>query len=78
MTTLALSTHEDVDTRHDGRRLLVDTYELHADHVDQIRVSLANNVRRILPWLEGDSDNYWATELWQIHRTMLALGIDSD
>lgn len=56
----------------------IDTYELHADHVDQIRVALATSVREVCPWLHGDSGRYWATELWQIHRTMLALGIDSD
>lgn len=78
MATIALSTHEDIDTRHGDRRLLVDTYELHADAIDTIRVALATSVREVCPYLDGKYGAYWATELWLIHRAMLALGIDSD
>lgn len=75
---VALSTHEDIDTRRGGRRREIDTYELHADAIDTIRVALATSVREVCPWLDGKSGAYWVTELWQIHRVMLALGIDSE
>lgn len=75
---VALSTHEDIDTRHDSRCLLIDTYELHADAIDTIRVALATSVREVCPWLDGKYGAYWTGELWQIHRAMIALGIESD
>lgn len=71
---------EDLDTRTSECRHLVDSYILHADHVDQIRVSLAQTVREMCGYLKDKSTSigYWITELWMIERTARALGIETD
>lgn len=75
---LALSTADDVDSRTGSRRRLVDTYELHADHLDQVRCCFSESIRTMVGYLAdgGKSDGYWVDELWTIDRTLRALGIE--
>lgn len=73
-----LSTADDVDSRTGSRRRLVDTYELHADHLDQVRCCFSESIRTIVGYLAdgGKSNDYWVDELWMIDRTLRALGIE--
>lgn len=49
-----LSTPEDIDSRTGTRRLLVDSYELHADVIDTARVAFGASIREALKFLELD------------------------
>lgn len=78
----ALSTIEDIDSRTGERRLLVDDYRLHADHVDVIRLAFMDQIPRMIELVDHADDleklgaEYWYDELWTIDRACRALGIE--
>lgn len=78
-TIVRLSTEDDIDSRTDERRLLVDDYTLHADDIDVVRVALSQQLRQCTAYA-GDGPSvrayYWIGEAWAIDRACRALGIE--
>jgi hypothetical protein len=78
-THRSLSVPDDIDSRTGERRYLVDTYELHADHLDQVRCAFGESIRTIIKYIDEpgySSQGYWVDELWMMDKTLRALGIE--
>lgn len=73
-----LSHQDDMDGRYGERRKMIDSYKIHADEVDQIRLSLKATIRQMSVFLDREDDiaSYWYDELWVIEHTCRSLGIE--
>lgn len=73
------STAEDIDSRTGTRRYLVDEYHIHANAIDQIRISLRETIGKMIRYLNEGIEatrSYWSAELWEIDKTLRSLGIE--
>lgn len=76
-----LSHQGDIDGRSGERRKMIDSYDVHANAIDVIRLSLMDTIAHYVRYLNDNVDanlmtDYWAVELWEIDKALRTLGIE--
>lgn len=54
---------------------MIDSYDVHANAIDVIRLSLMDTIAHYVRYLNDDAA-YWAVELWEIDKALRTLGIE--